>query len=525
MFLTPGSHAGRKRFGGVITSNSSTALAVGPFGTVNPVLQVDASTALSATGIKITGAASGAGVAIVVVSPSTNDALTINAKGTGAVSINGTATGNINLAAGGGQVRISGANGTTPQLTFANDNLSGFGNRNSTSFDFSAFANATEVMRWTTTQITTFSTLSAQSTLNSNVTRTIASASLEAGSLGWADVEVVGSTTTISGSTNVNSFALAKTQFDAPVLTASAAAVSLGIAATVYIAGAPTTSSSGGFTPSIVSPYALYVSTGNALFGGRLTNTFPQTIQSAASISWGNFVVSGSTLTLIGTNAVTGAIAQTQFTSSTITDSSACIVTSACTVGITGAPVAGGSVTLTNAWALNILAGNVGLPASGYLNFGTTSGTSGYGFRDNGGVPEVKSSGGSWNGISGSAVLFVDAVAVSSGATTYFSIFKGTSNNTEASVGKMYLPRAGTLKNLRAACYLSNQGAATLDIYVRVNGTDSALTVQIPSNTTTGTVTSDTTHTVTVAAGDYVVVKGVQGAASSGFFAVSFEYA
>jgi hypothetical protein len=42
---------------------------------------------------------------------------------------------------------------------------------------------------------------------------------------------------------------------------------------------------------------------------------------------------------------------------------------------------------------------NVALDASGYLNFGTTTGTSGYGFRDNAGTLEFKNSGGVWNSV------------------------------------------------------------------------------------------------------------------------------
>lgn len=40
--------------------------------------------------------------------------------------------------------------------------------------------------------------------------------------------------------------------------------------------------------------------------------------------------------------------------------------------------------------------GNVGIAASGYLNFGTTDGSGGYGLRDNAGVIEVKDSTGTW---------------------------------------------------------------------------------------------------------------------------------
>ena len=45
------------------------------------------------------------------------------------------------------------------------------------------------------------------------------------------------------------------------------------------------------------------------------------------------------------------------------------------------------------------VAGNIGLDASSYINFGDTDGTSGYGFRDNGGTVEYKNSGGSWSAV------------------------------------------------------------------------------------------------------------------------------
>ncbi len=78
-----------------ITSTSATALAVGRQGTTSPVFTVDASTSTNVTGIKITGAASGAAVAVVVTSSATDEALTINAKGSGTISLGATSTGNL----------------------------------------------------------------------------------------------------------------------------------------------------------------------------------------------------------------------------------------------------------------------------------------------------------------------------------------------------------------------------------------------------------------------------------------------
>lgn len=80
---------------GTITSTSASALTVGANGSTNPVLQVDANTANVATGLKVTGAAAAAGLALAVVSSGTNENLAIDAKGSGTITLGGTLTGNI----------------------------------------------------------------------------------------------------------------------------------------------------------------------------------------------------------------------------------------------------------------------------------------------------------------------------------------------------------------------------------------------------------------------------------------------
>lgn len=80
-----------------ITSASASALAVGLNGATNPALQVDASTASSATGIKVKSAAVTGGAAVSVVSSGTNEPLTIDAKGSGTVTIAGTSTGAVTI--------------------------------------------------------------------------------------------------------------------------------------------------------------------------------------------------------------------------------------------------------------------------------------------------------------------------------------------------------------------------------------------------------------------------------------------
>lgn len=91
-----------------VTSASANALAVGLAGATNPALQVDASTGSSATGLKVKSAAAAGGLAVSVISSGTNEALTLNAKGSGAITIGGVSTGNVNLGGGGGIVVLPG---------------------------------------------------------------------------------------------------------------------------------------------------------------------------------------------------------------------------------------------------------------------------------------------------------------------------------------------------------------------------------------------------------------------------------
>ena len=75
------------------TSNSATALVVGPNGTTNPVLKIDASTASAATGISITGAAATGRAALAVISSGANEGLSVDAKGSGTIRLGATSTG------------------------------------------------------------------------------------------------------------------------------------------------------------------------------------------------------------------------------------------------------------------------------------------------------------------------------------------------------------------------------------------------------------------------------------------------
>ena len=99
-----------------VTSTSATAFTVAGAGS-NYGLQVDESTGSAATGIKIKAAAAAGGVAVSVISSGTNEALTIDAKGSGTITLAGTSTGAV-VVGHGLTVSASGA-GITGNSTVA----------------------------------------------------------------------------------------------------------------------------------------------------------------------------------------------------------------------------------------------------------------------------------------------------------------------------------------------------------------------------------------------------------------------
>jgi hypothetical protein len=76
-----------------VTSASANALAVGLTGATNPAFNVDSSTASQVAGLDVVGAATGGNVAIKTTDSGSANNLTINALGTGTITLNGTATG------------------------------------------------------------------------------------------------------------------------------------------------------------------------------------------------------------------------------------------------------------------------------------------------------------------------------------------------------------------------------------------------------------------------------------------------
>ncbi len=118
----------------------------------------------------------------------------------------------------------------------------------------------------------------------------------------------------------------------------------------------------------------------------------------------------------------------------------------------------------TNGSARSFFGGNVGIVASGYLNFNTTNGSSGYGLRDNSGVIEFKNSAGAWAPIGGSASSYW---TLSSGAlfpinSTLDTLIGGTASNSakfaflNVNSGTPVASISGNLANI--ATYLTGDG-------------------------------------------------------------------
>lgn len=99
-----------------VTSNSASALAVGRLGATTPGLLVDASTSTCVTGLKVTPAAAAAGLALAVISSGTDEALSVNAKGAGAITVGATSTGNVVVGTSGHTTTFNNSTGAVTIL-------------------------------------------------------------------------------------------------------------------------------------------------------------------------------------------------------------------------------------------------------------------------------------------------------------------------------------------------------------------------------------------------------------------------
>lgn len=109
-------------------------------------------------------------------------------------------------------------------------------------------------------------------------------------------------------------------------------------------------------------------------FTNQNTNNVARTIASSSGAALDDINVQAATSTLTGTTTVTK-FSKVGIYRPTFTDVSAVTITDAATLYVDNSPLAAGSVTQTNAWAIRVGAGNVSFPGTGNVLGTITSGT------------------------------------------------------------------------------------------------------------------------------------------------------
>lgn len=148
-----------------------------------------------------------------------------------------------------------------------------------------------------------------------------------------------------------------------------------------------------------------------------------------------------------------------------------------------------------------------------------TNGTNGHCVQKNSSTGVLETSGATCGGSGGGAWVFSTwcPAQLSSNETGLCGAYGliSTAVPTAENIARVRVPKAGTLKNL----VVKNTGYnnVILTCVVRHNGASTALNATIPADTAAGTDTTDFSDTVTVAAGDYIALQCLNGAATSAF--------
>lgn len=157
------------------------------------------------------------------------------------------------------------------------------------------------------------------------------------------------------------------------------------LAATVAKIAGTTVSGTTGTTNVVFS--ASPTITGTALIAaqtnsGMIKSTSAQTVASATSATLDDVNIAAATTTVTGTTAITTAkgFNKVGIYAPTFTDASAVAVTNASTLYVDAAPTVGGSLTITNPWAIDVGSGNVNFPGTGNHVGTLTGGATGAGF-------------------------------------------------------------------------------------------------------------------------------------------------
>jgi len=107
---------------------------------------------------------------------------------------------------------------------------------------------------------------------------------------------------------------------------------------------------------------------------------------------------------------------------------------------------------------------------------------------------------------------FTGGAAQVTASTTAYAPINGTTNyNATENNRQSLISRNCLISNLVVVTGSSQPASGSLTLTVRKNGVDTTLTITIPANQAAGTFT-DTTHTVSFAAGDLISLKGVNAA-------------
>ena len=107
------------------------------------------------------------------------------------------------------------------------------------------------------------------------------------------------------------------------------------------------------------------------------------------------------------------------------------------------------------------------------------------------------------------------------GTTAYWSISGSQTINSTENSRVVVMPYAGTLKNFYVRLGSAAAGTGSIVMTVRKNGVDTALSLTFVSTDGSNITKSDTTNSVSVAAGDRITIGGTNNATSQGGTVVS----
>jgi hypothetical protein len=189
--------------------------------------------------------------------------------------------------------------------------------------------------------------------------------------------------------------------------------------------------------------------------------------------------------------------------------------------------------------------GNLGVKASGYINFDTTDGTSGYGIRDNAGTIECKNSGGSWSACQGGGASTFSAGTVGApgwavSGDTDTGLWAPAANTLSIAAGGVEVTRFETVTS--GVNYIDfTPGAAGSGVIMAAAGSDTNISIKLTPkgsgnlNLTTGAyqlngatglafLTSDSTTNGTIAIGDSALsTQNAAGSAAYGNVAIGYQ--